>query len=129
MAIKGIDHVVIRVKDLDAAIESYKKLGMTLERTLETPAIGKQAIFRLPDGTFIELVAPLSPDSPVGKALESRGEGVHTIAMAVDDVGETAAAFEGNGATVIKMPELDGIAFVHPKSTHGVLLQVMEKKA
>ena len=75
MAIKGIDHVVMRVKDIEAATESYKKLGMELTRSLETPGIGKQAIFRLADGTFIELVAPLSPDSPIGRAIESRGEG------------------------------------------------------
>ena len=69
MAFKGIDHVVIRVKDIDTAIESYRNLGLELTRTLETPAIGKQAIFSLADGTFIELVAPLSPDSAVGRAI------------------------------------------------------------
>ncbi len=128
MAITGIDHVVIRVKDIDAAIESYKNLGMELTRTLETPSIGKQAIFRLADGTFIELVAPLSPDSPVGRAIESRGEGVHTVALAVDDVNETVGVLTEGGARVIQAEGLDGIAFIHPKSTHGVLLQVMEKK-
>ncbi len=128
MAITGIDHVVVRVKDIDAGIESYKKLGMELTRTLETPGIGKQAIFRLPDGTFIELVAPLDPESPVGRAIESRGEGVHTVALAVDDVDETVGVFTGGGARVIQTEDLDGVAFVHPKSTHGVLLQVMAKK-
>ena len=129
MAIKGIDHVVIRVKDIDIAIESYKKLGMELTRTLETPAIGKQAIFRLADGTFIELVAPLSPDSAVGRAIESRGEGVHTVALAVDDFEKTVGDLTENGAKVIQTDGLDGIAFVHPKSAHGVLLQVMETKS
>ena len=129
MAIKGIDHVVIRVKDLDVAIESYKKLGMELTRTLETPAIGKQAIFNLPNGTFIELVAPLSPDSPIGKAIEKRGEGVHTVCFSVDSVDETKGVFKENGAVVIEMEGLDNIAFVHPKSAHGVLLQVSEKKS
>ena len=75
MAFKGIDHVVIRVKDIDTAIESYRNLGLKLTRTLETPAIGKQAIFQLPNDTFIELVAPTSPDSAVGRAIEKRGEG------------------------------------------------------
>ncbi len=128
MAITGIDHVVIRVKDIEAAIESYTNLGMELTRTLETPSIGKQAIFRLADGTFIELVAPLSPDSPVGRAIESRGEGVHTVALAVDDVNETVGVLTEGGARVIQEEGLDGVAFIHPKSTHGVLLQVMEKK-
>ncbi len=129
MAIKGIDHVVMRVKDIEVATESYKKLGMELTRTLETPGIGKQAIFRLADGTFIELVAPLSPDSPIGRAIESRGEGVHTVALAVDDVKETVSALTESGARVIPAEGLDGVAFIHPKSTHGVLLQVMEKKS
>jgi methylmalonyl-CoA/ethylmalonyl-CoA epimerase len=126
---KGIDHVVIRVNDLDAAIASYEKLGMTLSRRLETPAIGKQAIFEFPDGTFIELVAPLSPESAIGKALESRGEGVHTVSVAVDDADATAASIKATGATVIQTEGLGGIAFVHPKSAHGVLLQVTETKS
>jgi methylmalonyl-CoA/ethylmalonyl-CoA epimerase len=126
---QGIDHVVIRVHDLDAAIASYEKLGMTLSRRLETPAIGKQAIFDFPDGSFVELVAPLSPDSPIGKALESRGEGVHTVSFAVGNAGETAGAMKANGATVIEIDGLDGIAFVHPKSAHGVMLQVTESKS
>ena len=129
MAIQGIDHVVIRVKDIDIAIESYKNMGLELTRTLETPAIGKQAIFSLPNGTFIELVAPLSPDSAVGRAIEKRGEGVHTVAFTVDDLEETVGALTEGGAQVIQSDDLDGIAFVHPKSTHGVLLQVMEKKS
>ena len=129
MAIQGIDHVVIRVKDIDTAIESYKNMGLELTRTLETPAIGKQAIFSLPNGTFIELVAPLSPDSAVGRAIEKRGEGVHTVAFTVDNLEETVGTLTGGGAQVIQPDDLDGIAFVHPKSTHGVLLQVMEKKS
>ena len=129
MAITGIDHVVIRVKDIDTAIESYKKLGMELDHTAENPAIGKQAIFKLPNGTFIELVAPLSPESAVGMAIEKRGEGVHTVALAVDDLEKTVGVFTENGAKVIQDPNLEGVAFVHPKSAHGVLLQVMEKNS
>lgn len=129
MAIKGIDHVVIRVKDIDVAIESYKNLGMELTKSLETPGIGKQAVFRLADGTFIELVAPLSPDSPIGRAIEKRGEGVHTVALAVDDVEKTEGELKAGGAQIIPADDMDGVFFVHPKSAHGVLLQVMEKKS
>ncbi len=129
MAIIGIDHIVIRVKDIDVAIESYKNLGMELTTTLETPAIGKQAIFRLANGTFIELVAPLSPDSPVGRAIEKRGEGVHTVALSVDDVKKAEDELKANGAQVIPGDGMDGVIFVHPKSAHGVLMQVMEKKS
>lgn len=128
MAITGMHHVVIRVKDIDVAIESYRKLGLELTRTLETPSIGKQAIFGLADGTFIELVAPLSPDSPVGRAIESRGEGVHTVAFLVDDFEKTVGDIKEGGARIIQMEELQDTAFVHPKSTHGVLLQVEKNR-
>lgn len=129
MAITGIDHVVIRVNDLDIAIESYKNLGMELERTLETPAIGKQAIFRLADGTFIELIAPLSPESAIGRALESRGEGVHTVCFATEEFDKTVETLKETSARVIEDPALDGVAFIHPKSTHGVLLQLSRTKS
>ena len=124
MAIKGVDHVVVRVKDLDAAIESYKKLGMELSETMETPGIGKQAFFRFPNNTFLELVAPASPDSAVAKSLEGRGEGVHCVAFAVDDVKQAAGEISGNGAKVLPSGENDPVVFIHPKSTHGVLTQL-----
>ncbi|MCH7908286.1 MAG: VOC family protein [Candidatus Hydrogenedentes bacterium] len=129
MAIKGIDHVVIRVNDIDEAIESYTKLGMELTRTLETPAIGKQAIFQFGDGTFLELVAPLRPDSAIGRAIERRGEGVHTVALSVDDLEKTVRDIVASGAPVIREEGMDNTAFVHPKSTHGVLLQVDQEKS
>lgn len=129
MAIIGIDHLVVRVKDLDVAIESYKNLGMELSRTMETDGIGKQAIFTLPDGTFVELVAPTDPNSPVGKAIESRGEGVHTVAFAVDDLESVVGTMKDGGARVIQSDNMPGQAFVHPKSSHGVLLQMSQKKS
>ena len=127
MAIKGLDHMVIRVKDLDAAVEDYKNMGMECSKTLETPGIGKQAILRFPNGTFIELVAPLEPDSPIAKAIESRGEGFHSMVMKCDDLDETVQIIKDGGATVIQQPDMDHSAFVHPKSTHGVLLQMQRE--
>ena len=70
VAITGIDHIVIRVRDLEAATVSFQALGMELTRTGVNPVVGKQAFFRLSDGFFFELVEPLTPDSPVGQALE-----------------------------------------------------------
>jgi methylmalonyl-CoA/ethylmalonyl-CoA epimerase len=128
MAIVGIDHVVMRVKDLDAGIANYEKLGMKLEKTLETEGIGKQAIFRFDDGTFIELVQPTDPASPVGAALEKRGEGVHTVAMATTDFTDTVSALEEGGSPVLKQGGMDTSAFIHPKATNGVLLQLSAKE-
>lgn len=128
MAITGVDHIVVRVKDIEEGISTYRdKLGMELERTAESEAIGiKQAFFPLADGGFLEVVAPMGPDSAVGKALEGRGEGIHTVAMAVDDLDATVKAMQENGAQLIGVgsPQV----FVHPKSAHGVLIQLTQKK-
>ncbi len=127
MAITGVDHIVVRVKDLDEGIKSYRdNLGMTLERTGESAALGvKQAIFPFADGGFLELVAPTSADSAVGKALESRGEGIHTVSFAVDNLEQTVAELKAKGVTVLGGG--GGPVFVHPKSAHGLLVQFTEK--
>ena len=127
MALTGFDHLVVRVNDIEAGIATYRDaLGLTLDRTDEHEGLGiKQAFFNLPNGGFIEIVAPLSADSAVGKALEGRGEGVHTIAFEVDDLAATCAAMKEGGARLIG--EGGPQVFVHPKSTHGILLQLSQK--
>lgn len=128
MAIIGVDHVVIRVKDLEEAIERYRAIGLELSDTSENPAIGKIAKFRLADGFFLELVAPLSPESAIGRALESRGEGVHSIALTVDDLEASVADLKARGAPIIRGDGLP-LAFIHPKATPGAMLQIMERTA
>jgi methylmalonyl-CoA epimerase len=125
---KRIDHIVVRVRDFEAGIRSYRDgLGLPLERTAESEALGiKQAFFPLPDGGFIEVVSPIDPGSAVGRALESRGEGIHSIVFAVDDLAAASGDLKGNGAQLIG--EGGRQVFVHPKSTHGVLVQLTEKK-
>lgn len=128
MALTGFDHVVVRVKDFDAGVATYRDgLGLELERTAESEALGiKQAFFQLPDGGFLEVVAPTSEESAVGRAVASRGEGIHTFAMAVDDLAGTVAALKAGGVQLIG--EGSPQVFVHPKSAHGVLIQLSEKK-
>ncbi len=127
MGITGYDHLVVRVTDLDQGISTYRDtLGLELDRTDQNEQLGiKQAFFNLPDGGFIELVSPLSESSAVGKALANRGEGMHTIAFAVDDLEATCAAMQAGGAQLIGAggPQV----FVHPKSTNGILLQLSAK--
>lgn len=126
MGIKGVDHIVVRVKDIDEGIKTYRdKLGMKMERTAESEALGiKQAFFPFDNGGFLEVVAPLGPDSPVGKSIESRGEGVHTVSLAVDDLDATVKAMQEAGVTLIGVgtPQV----YVHPKSAHGLLIQLTE---
>ncbi len=127
MAVKGVDHIVVRVKDIDEGIATYRDLlGMTLERTAESEALGiKQAFFPFDNGGFLEVVAPTNADSAVGKAVASRGEGIHTVALAVDDVDATAADLTAKGVKLIGVggPQV----FIHPKSAHGVLVQLCKK--
>ncbi len=127
MALTGFDHLVVRVKDIEEGIATYRDgLGLELERTDESEALGiKQAFFQLPGGGFIEIVAPTDPESAVGRALESRGEGIHTMAMEVDDLEGTVAAMRDAGIRLIG--EGGPQVFVHPKSTHGILLQLTPK--
>tara|TARA_A100001037_G_scaffold6526_1_gene6611 strand:+ start:398 stop:781 length:384 start_codon:yes stop_codon:yes gene_type:complete len=127
MTFKRIDHIVVRVADFDAGVASYRDgLGLTLDRIDESEALGiKQAFFTLPDGSFIEVVAPTNPESAVGRAVESRGEGIHSIVFAVDDVAAKSAELKQNGAQLIG--EGGRQVFVHPKSAHGVLVQLTEK--
>ena len=91
MAITGYDHLVVRVNDLDEGIATYRdRLGLALDRIDESDALGiKQAFFNLPNGGFIEVVAPTDENSAVGKAIAGRGEGKHTIAFEVDDLAAT----------------------------------------
>lgn len=127
MAVTGFDHLVVRVNDIDEGIATYRdQLGLTLDRTDEHAGLGiKQAFFNLPNGGFIEIVAPTSPESAVGKALAGRGEGMHTIAFEVDDIAATSAAMKEGGAQLIG--EGGPQVFVHPKSTHGILLQLSQR--
>jgi methylmalonyl-CoA/ethylmalonyl-CoA epimerase len=129
MGIRGVDHVVVRVEDLEAGIATYRDaLGMELERTAENQAIGiKQAFFPLVDGGFLEVVAPLGPDSAVGKAIEKRGEGIHTIALSVDDIQQTVKELKERGVQLIGGDRPGGQVFIHPRSAHGVLVQLVQR--
>ncbi|MEE8399234.1 MAG: VOC family protein [Desulfobacterales bacterium] len=124
MGIKGVDHIVVRVKDIEEGIKTYRdKLGMEMDRRSESEALGiKQAFFNFDNGGFLEVVAPLGTDSPVGKSIESRGEGVHTVSLAVDDLDGTIKAMQDAGVTLIGVgtPQV----YVHPKSAHGLLIQL-----
>lgn len=124
MTMNGVDHVVIRVKDIDQGISTWRdKFGMELERTAESEALGiKQAFFPMANGGFIEIVAPTNDESAVGRAIESRGEGLHTLAMEVDDLDATVKDLESKGVKLIGVggPQV----FIHPKSANGILVQL-----
>ena len=124
--LKRVHHIVVRVKELEQGIASYQAMGLDLERRAENATLGiKQAFFPLADGSFIEVVCPTNPDSAVGKALASRGEGIHSIVFKVDDVAQAAGEMKSHGVSLIG--EGGAQVFVHPKSSHGVLVQLTDK--
>lgn len=124
---KWIDHIVVRVQNLDASMEDYQsKLGMQVKEPPEDqPSLGmRRALLAVGDeGRFIELAEPLG-DGAIGRALDKYGEGVHLVALAVDNLAAAAAEMKLNGARVIE----DGSqVFIHPKDGHGVMYQLVEK--
>ncbi len=127
MTFKGVDHIVVRVKDFESGIETWRdKFGQTLDRIDESEALGiKQAFFNLENGGFIEVVAPINDESAVGRAVASRGEGIHTVAMEVDDLETTVRHLQSNGVQLIGVgtPQV----FIHPKSANGILVQLTIK--
>ena len=126
---KWIDHIVVRVKDLDASLRNYdEKLGMKASKGPDdVPHLGmRRAIVPLGDsGRFIELAEPLGEDSAIGKSLEKLGEGVHLVALAVDDLAEATAEMKSNGTRVI---EVGSQVFIHPREANGVMYQLIERK-
>lgn len=131
--IDAIDHIGIAVKDLDEAIRVYRDvLGFKLEgvHTFSERML-KIAFFSLGESR-IELLQPLSPDSTVAKFLATRGEGIQHLAVKVKNVEATIEEFKGKGVVLVdETPRLgvegNKMAFVHPKSTRGVLLELVEK--
>jgi methylmalonyl-CoA/ethylmalonyl-CoA epimerase len=129
-----IEHIGIAVKSLADAVPRYERLLGTSCYAIEEVADQqvKTAFFRV-GGTKIELLEPMTGDGPVAKFLEKRGEGVHHIALAVRNVGEALALTEQGGFSLIdRMPRRGAeglqIAFLHPKSTHGVLIELCGKE-
>jgi methylmalonyl-CoA/ethylmalonyl-CoA epimerase len=124
---KWIDHIVVRVTDLEQSLKDYEtKLGMKASKGPdEVPHLGMtRAILPLGDeGRFIELAEPLG-EGAIGNALEKYGEGVHLVALAVDNLAEASAEMKANGARII---EMGSQVFVHPRDGHGVMYQLIER--
>lgn len=134
MNLKNIDHIGIAVSNLQESLAFWEaSLGIELHG-IEEVAEQKVRTAFLPIGEAeIELLEPTSPDSTVARFIEKRGEGLHHIAIRVDDVKATLAELKAKGVQLIDETPRNGaggtlIAFVHPKATHGVLLELCERK-
>lgn len=129
---RGLEHVAIAVKDLDAAVHYYVHVLGFAPPELEVVAEQKvrTAIFGHGMGR-IELICPTDASSGVAKFLEKRGEGLHHICVEVDDLVATLAALKAKGAALIdEVPKIGAggaqVAFVHPKGAHGVLTELRQ---
>jgi len=135
--VTAIDHVGVAVPDLDAAIAFYRDtLGLELTHVEVNEGQGtREAMMRVPgdDGTgsAVQLLAPLSPDTTIGKFLDRRGPGVQQVAYRVTDVEAAADALRAKGLRVLYETAVVGTAnsrtnFVHPKDAGGVLIELVE---
>jgi methylmalonyl-CoA/ethylmalonyl-CoA epimerase len=131
---RGLDHVAIAVKDLDAAVRYYVDVLGFAEPLLEEVADQqvRTAIFGHAAGR-IELICPTSADSGVAKFLERRGEGLHHVCIEVPDLEAALRDLKAKGAQLIDQTPRIGaggalIAFVHPKGAHGVLTELRQGK-
>jgi len=131
--IKRIDHIAVAVEDIERALTIFRDvLGLELSHTETVPEQGVKVAF-LPVGeSDIELLEPLSSDSGVAKFLAKRGEGIHHICLEVEDIEATLAGLKGKGMRLINETPVAGahgrVAFIHPKSTHGVLIELVERR-
>lgn len=133
MKLTNIDHIGIAVNDIEKALEFWQtQLGIELHG-VETVEEQKVKTAFLPvDDTEIELLQATDPESPVAKFIEKKGEGVHHIAIRVDNLEETLAQMKARGVRLIdEKPRLGAggarIAFLHPKSTGGVLVELCQR--
>lgn len=133
--ITNIDHLGIAVKDLEESVKYYEEaLGLHCHGREEVASQKVKTAFFEAGDVHIELLEPTSEDSPIAKFLEKNGEGIHHIAFAVDDIdGQLKKASEAGVRLIHEVP-FEGaadklVAFLHPKSTHGVLTEFcMPKK-
>ena len=131
--VKRIDHVAVVVADLDEATAFWQEaLGLSLAALKEEPAEKAIVAFLPVDGNEIELVKPTADDSGTAKFLAKRGPGMHHICLEVEDLDGMLARLKARGVQLINAEPVEkpnGIryAFVHPKSTHGVLVELYEK--
>jgi len=133
MTVKKIDHIGIVVQDIEAALKVYRDaLGLELTKTEFVPEQQVKIAF-LPTGeSEIELVQPTTDDSGIARYLARRGEGIHHICLEVDDIEAALVQVAAQGMELIDKTPRTGsggqkLAFVHPKSAHGVLIEFYER--
>lgn len=133
MKVKKIDHIGIAVRSVDEALQLYRDiLGLEVAGCEEVPEQKARVAFLPMGDSQIELLESTSADGPLAKFLTSRGEGIHHLALRVENLEETLKDMEEKGVRLLDRTPRGGagharIAFAHPKDTHGVLLELCER--
>ena len=127
-----VHHIAIAVKDLDTALTFYRDaLGIEVSERRKVPTEGVEIAFLSVGDSELELLEPLDQANSIGRFLDKRGEGIHHVCMLVEDIAAAVTRMEDAGAQmateVRSHPDGTRYAFVHPKSTHGVLMELYEK--
>jgi len=135
MLLTEIDHVAIAVRDIEAAIEYYQRaFGATVDHREIVEHDGvEEALLKVAE-SYVQLVTPTTDNSPVAKYLDKRGEGLHHIAYRVDDIGAAYESMQAAGALAIDDAPRPGsrnttVAFFHPKSSFGTLIELVEESS
>jgi methylmalonyl-CoA epimerase len=129
-----IDHVGIAVTDLEVAVEEHRRLlGVEPVHRERVEDQGVEEVLFAAGSSYIQLLGALGPDTPVGRALATRGPGVHHVAYRVDDIEEALAHLRTEGAQLIDDRPRPGsrntlIAFVHPRAMGGVLVELIQEQ-
>ncbi|MBD3218120.1 MAG: methylmalonyl-CoA epimerase [candidate division Zixibacteria bacterium] len=132
--IEKIAHIGIAVKDIDQHLKLYRDImGMKVGERVKVPDQGVEVVFLESGETHIELLQPLTEDANINKFLEKRGEGQHHICLEVDDIEAELQKLADAGIQLIDKKPRKGacgemVAFLHPKSTGGVLIELEQKK-
>ena len=132
MKLLNLDHVAIAVRDLDRALDEYRRrygIEPLYREVVEEQGV-EEAMLAV-GGSFVQLLQPLGPDTPVGRFLERRGEGLHHIGYAVVDIDAALAHLKAAGARLVdETPRIGGrgarIAFVHPEGGNQTLVELVE---
>ena len=130
--VKRIDHVAIVVEDLETALGFWRDtLGLDLDHVEEVPDQKSSVAFMPTGGSEIELVRPTTGDSGIARYLQKRGPGIHHICFEVEDLEAALAELKGKGVKLINEEPLAGsggkkLAFIHPSSANGVLVELYE---
>ena len=129
-----LDHIGIAVDDLDAALAFYADaLGLEVEATEDVPSQGVRAHFVRVGSAALELLEATSEESPIRRFVTRRGAGIHHITLRVDDIAAALVRLKARGVKLVDETPRDGaegslVAFVHPASAHGVLVELKQER-